>query len=153
MTTTRRYGRKADLALSLWVKLVRATAVFSRRSHEDIVTYGLTPPQFSVLETLGHLGPLLTGDLVRKQLVSGGNVTVVVDNLMKQGLVERRVCAEDRRQIYVQLTPKGQRLFRKIFPRHAAVIARTAGVLSEREQEQLGTLLRKLGTGITRRSP
>lgn len=148
MKTTRQYGRKADAALSMWVKLARAYAVFSHRTEEDIRSYGLTAPQFGVLETLGHLGPMLTGELSRKRLVSGGNVTVVVDNLIKQGLVERRVCAEDRRQIFVQLTAKGRRLFEKIFPKHAAFVTALASSLSEDEQADLGRLLKKLGLSV-----
>jgi len=148
MKTTRQYGRKADSALSMWVKLARAYAVLQHRSDDDIRSYGLTAPQFGVLETLGHLGPMLTGELGRKRLVSGGNVTVVVDNLSKQGLVERKVCAEDRRQIYVQLTAKGRRLFEKIFPKHVEFILSLAGVLTEDEQQDLGRLLKKLGLGV-----
>ncbi|MFH0879598.1 MAG: flagellar hook capping FlgD N-terminal domain-containing protein, partial [Lentisphaerota bacterium] len=53
--------------------------------------------QFSALECLGHLGPMMIGELTRKQLVSGGNMTVVVDNLEKEGLVKRVVNAKDRR--------------------------------------------------------
>jgi MarR family 2-MHQ and catechol resistance regulon transcriptional repressor len=148
MKTTKQYGRKADTALSMWVKLARAYAVFQHRSDDDIRSYGLTTPQFGVLETLGHLGQMLTGELSRKRLVSGGNVTVVVDNLIKQGLVERKVCAEDRRQIYVQLTAKGRRLFEKIFPKHVEFVQSLAGVLSEDEQQELGRLLKKLGLGV-----
>lgn len=148
MKTTRQYGKKADTALTMWVKLARAYSVLSHRSAENIRSFGLTEPQFGVLETLGHLGPMLTGELSRKRLVSGGNVTVVVDNLMKQGLVERRVCAEDRRQIYVQLSAKGRRLFEKIFPKHAEFIVSLVGVLAEEEQQDLGRLLKKLGLGV-----
>lgn len=148
MKTTKQYGRKADAALTMWVKLARAYAVFSHRTEEDIRSYGLTAPQFGVLETLGHLGPMLTGDLTRKRLVSGGNVTVVVDNLMKQGLVERRVCAEDRRQIFVQLSTKGRRLFEKVFPKHAAFVAALAAGLTDGEQQELARLLKKLGLSV-----
>lgn len=148
MKTTKQYGRKADAALTMWVKLARAYSVFSHRTEEDIRSYGLTAPQFGVLETLGHLGPMLTGELSRKRLVSGGNVTVVVDNLVKQGLVERRVCAEDRRQIFVQLTAKGRRLFEKIFPKHAAFVTALASALTEEEQAELARLLKKLGLAV-----
>ena len=148
MKTTKQYGRKADTALSMWVKLARASSVFGHKTQENIREFGLTPPQFAVVETLGHLGPLLMGELTRKQLVSGGNTTVVVNNLTRQGLVERVVCKEDRRATYVQLTAKGRKLFRQIFPKHAAFIAKTASVLSESEQKALAVLLKKLGTGI-----
>jgi MarR family transcriptional regulator, 2-MHQ and catechol-resistance regulon repressor len=148
MKSTRQYGKKADTALTMWVKLARAYAVLGHSAAENIRSFGLTEPQFGVLETLGHLGPMLTGELGRKRLVSGGNVTVVVDNLMKQGLVERKVCTEDRRQIYVQLSTKGRRLFEKIFPKHADFIVSLVGILSEEEQQELGRLLKKLGVGV-----
>lgn len=148
MKTTKQYGRRADVALSMWVKLARAASTFGHRTQENIREFGLTPAQFAVVETLGHLGPLLMGELTKKQLVSGGNTTVVVNNLTRQGLVERLVCKEDRRATTVQLTAKGRKLFRQIFPKHAAFVAKTASVLSEAEQKQLSTLLKKLGTGI-----
>jgi MarR family transcriptional regulator, 2-MHQ and catechol-resistance regulon repressor len=101
MQTTKRYGKKADLALGLWVKLARAFSSFQKHVVDDIRTYGLTLPQFGIVESLGHLGPLTLGELSRKQLSSCGNTTVVVDNLEEEGLVERRPSASDRRVIYV----------------------------------------------------
>jgi MarR family 2-MHQ and catechol resistance regulon transcriptional repressor len=146
------YGKKTDLALGLWVKLARAASTFSRLTQEDIRGYGLTQPQFGVLESLGHLGPITLGELSRKQLSSCGNITVVVDNLAKDGLVERRICAEDRRVVYVQLTGKGTRLFKGIFARHARCVEGLADVLNEQEQRALGRLLKKLGTRLAERA-
>jgi MarR family 2-MHQ and catechol resistance regulon transcriptional repressor len=91
---------------------------------------------------------LTIGQLCRKQLVSGGNMTVVVDNLEKDGLVERTRTKEDRRVVHVHLTPKGKRLFDQIFVQHAHRVAELAAVLSETEQEELGRLARKLGTAL-----
>lgn len=151
MKTTKKYGKKADLALGLWVKLARATATFGKFSEENIRSFGLTEPQFGVLECLGHLGPLTLGELSRKQLVSGGNMTCVVDNLEKEGLVERQHSEKDRRAIVASLTPKGKKMFDEIFGRHARCITELASVLNEGEQHQLSILLRKLGTGLQER--
>jgi MarR family 2-MHQ and catechol resistance regulon transcriptional repressor len=148
MKTTKQYGRKVDLALSLWVKLTRAHDTFNHLTAANIRSFGLTPAQFGVIECLGHLGSMLIGDLTKKHLVSGGNMTVVVDNLEKEGLVERTVNKEDHRAFYVKLTPKGKRLFDKIFLRHARYVVKLASTLSESEQLELGTLLKKLGTGL-----
>ncbi len=150
MTTTARYGRKADTALSTWVKLARAFSVFSRRTGEHIRSFGLTQAQFGVLEALGHKGPMTPGDLCGKQLVSGGNITVVVDHLERDGLVERRRSATDRRSIVIHLTPDGRKLFRRIFPAHAEFVADLASILTHAEQKNLGTLLKKLGTAIAK---
>ncbi len=148
MKSTKQYGKKIDLALSLWVKLSRAHDTFSHLTAVNIRTFRLTPAQFGVVECLGHLGPMLIGDLTKKHLVSGGNMTVVVDNLEKEGIVERSVSKEDHRAFYVRLTPKGKRLFDKIFIQHAEYVTRLASVLTESEQTELGIFLKKLGFGL-----
>jgi MarR family transcriptional regulator, 2-MHQ and catechol-resistance regulon repressor len=148
MKTTEQYGRKADLALTMWVKLVRASTTFGRLTGKDIEQHGLTQPQFGVLEMLGHLGPMTIGDIGKRMLVTGGCVTVILDNLEKEGLVERVRSLEDRRVIKVQLTKKGQSLFTEVFHKHADKVAELASVLTEEEQLQLSTLLRKLGLAL-----
>jgi len=148
MSPARRYGKRADTALDMWVKLARAFSVFNRRSDEQIRTFGLTQAQFAVLECLGHKGTLTLGELCKKQLVSGGNMTVVVDNLERDRLVERVRSTSDRRSIGVRLTPKGKELFTRIFPLHAEYIAEVASVLTRSEQTGLAVLLKKLGTGV-----
>jgi MarR family transcriptional regulator, 2-MHQ and catechol-resistance regulon repressor len=148
MQTTRRYGRKADLALSTWVKVARAHATLGRLTGEHIRAFELTPAQFGAIETLGHCGPMLIGELTRKQLVCAGNMTVVIDNLAKEGLVERQTDTEDRRAVIVKLTAKGKRLFDRIFPSHAAFVAQLFAHMTEAEQDELSRLLKKLGTGV-----
>ncbi len=143
-----RYGKEADRALALWVKLMRASTTFGKLTLENIRSFGLTEPQFSVLECLGHLGPLTLGELSRKQLVSGGNITCVIDHLEESGLVERTHNPEDRRTVVARLTPDGRKLFEEIFPKHAAYVAKLAAVLTEEEQGTLAALLKRLGLAL-----
>ena len=148
MKTTEQYGLKTDLALSTWVKLARSFSAFNKKSADSIKSFKLTQPQFSVIEALGHLGAQKIGVLCDKMLVSGGNMTLVLDNLEQQNLIERVHCKEDRRAIKVQLTETGYTVFGDIFKKHAEVITNTMSILSEDEQNQLGSLLKKLGTNI-----
>lgn len=148
MKTTLQYGKRADLALSLWVKLARASSLFGRHSARDIERYGLTQPQFSVLEGLGHLGPLTIGEIGKKILVTGGCMTVIIDNMERDGLVERIRSTEDRRVIKVGLTAKGDELFRRVFRQHAERITELASALTEEEQQHLSALLKKLGLAL-----
>ncbi len=148
MKTTKQYGEKVDKALSTWVKLARASSTFHKKTMENIRSFGLTQPQFAVIEALGHLGPMKIGVLCHKMLVSGGNMTLVLDNLEKNTLIERIHSKEDRRAILVQLTKEGKSLFKKIFKEHAEYVAKLMDVLTDEEQKQLGDLLRKLGHGI-----
>ena len=145
------YGKDIDRALGLWVKLARAFATVNRLVVEDLRRHELTLPQFGVIECLGHLGPMSLGDLSRKHLTSCGNMTVVVDNLQREGLVERRQAAGDRRSTYVHLTPRGKRAFARVFSPHARFVRDVASVLTPREQEELSTLLKKLGLSLKER--
>lgn len=142
------YGARADRALNMWVTLARAYATFNRHTIQQIRTFGLTQPQFGAIEALGHLGPMLIGDLSRKMLVSGGNMTCVIDNLEKEGLVVRVHSEEDRRAVIVSLTDQGRELFERVFPDHATRVADLASVLSGEEQQQLARLLKKLGRAL-----
>jgi MarR family 2-MHQ and catechol resistance regulon transcriptional repressor len=80
-----------------------------------------------------------------KLLMSGANVTGVVDRLEKKGLVRRVMDAEDRRLFLIHLTEDGSRLIAKIFPLLAAQIEAFTGVLTSKEKRQLTELLKKLG--------
>ena len=88
------------------------------------------------------------GNLCKKQLVSGGNMTLVVDNLEKNDLVRRIHSTADRRKISIELTEKGLSLFESTFIKHAEDVARFASVLNDSEIEQLSVLLKKLGKGL-----
>ncbi len=85
---------------------------------------GLTESQFGVLEALLHLGPLCQNELADKILKSAGDLTTVIDNLERRGLVERRRDRDDRPLVAGYMTRQGERLIRTIFPHHVDVLAR-----------------------------
>ena len=85
-------------ALSAYVKLMRAAESITARAHRHLSSFGLTISQFGVLEALFHLGPLSQKDIGQKILRSSGNITMVIDNLEKRGLVRRERDRQDRRQ-------------------------------------------------------
>lgn len=137
-------------ALDAFIKLMRAANSLSSRLQEGLSAAGLTEPQFAALEALFHIGPMNASDLARKLLRSGPNLTVVLDNLEAAGLVERVRCSEDRRRIFVHLTPTGQQRIAEVFPGHAARVAGAFATLEPSEQEELARLTRKLGRAAAR---
>ena len=134
-------------ALSAFINLARATNSVQARLSVQLERQGLTVGQFGVLEALLHLGPMTQCVLGEKLLRSGGNITLVIDNLEKHGLVRRERQTEDRRTIVIHLTPKGMRLIKRVFPAHAKMILKEMSQLEPKEQEDLRRLCRKLGTG------
>lgn len=134
-------------ALDVYIKLSRAAEAVSSRINRHLKESGLTTSQFGVLEALYHLGPMCQSSLAEKILRSTGNMTLVIDNLEQRGLVERQRGTADRRFITVSLTEAGRELIGAVFPPHVQGVVQAIQVLSLDEQEQLGTLCKKLGLG------
>ena len=146
-----RYDGTPDevLALNAFIKLARSiNAVQTQIIPALQRDFGLTESQFAVLEALHHLGPQSQGQLCQKILRSGSNVTTVVDNLERDGLVRRERQEDDRRVQIVSLTEQGRVIVRKALPVHVERITRLMGVLSKDEQTELGRICRKLGTSV-----
>ena len=83
--------------------------------------------------------------IAHKILKTGGNLTLVVKNLEKRGLVQRRQSPEDRRYFSLHLTAKGKRVIAEVFPKHAARITEVLEALTPSEQAELARLSKKLG--------
>jgi hypothetical protein len=82
-----------------------------------------------------------------KVLKSAGNLTLVVDNLERDGHVTRQRDPEDRRFVTVSLTPQGRAFISELFPRVAAAITREFSGLTAAEQTTLADLCKKAGRG------
>ena len=133
-------------ALDAYIKLMRAAESVTARSHV-VLPDSVTFTQFAALEALHHLGPLHQSELAAKLLKSGGNLTLVVANLERDGLVERERGTEDRRFVRVALTPKGRKFIAALFPKIAASITRELSPLTSTGQATLARLCKKLGLG------
>jgi len=135
-------------ALDAYIKLMRASESVTARSHAALPK-GLTLAQFGVLEALYHRGPLCASELAAKLLKSPGNLTLVLDNLERDGRVRRERDPQDRRFVTIHLTASGRQFISTLFPAIAAGIAREFTVLSSAEQAMLAELCKKLGRGLS----
>ena len=133
-------------ALNTYIKLIRAADTIMTRIYNGPHMKGLTASQFGVLEAIYHLGPMYQRELGSKILKSSGNITMVVDNLERRGLVERRRDRSDRRYVSVHLTPSGKETIDRIFPAHVERIQQEMSPLNVSEKTQLGKLCKTLGT-------
>jgi MarR family 2-MHQ and catechol resistance regulon transcriptional repressor len=138
-------SEREEKTLDAFIKFMRATDSINNRLNRQLSDVGLTISQFGVLEALLHLGPLNQKALGTKLLKSGGNITLVIDNLEKSGWVERHRDPEDRRSMLIHLTDEGEEFISGYFPKHLDRIVSEFEVLSVEELEQLGTICKKLG--------
>ena len=141
-------GTRAEMrTLDTFIKLTRCTNSLLARLAERNTIDDLTWSQFAVLEALYHLGQMTQGEIGAKVLKSGSNMTTVIDNLERDGLVRRERAADDRRVIHVHLTGAGSAKVEAVLPGHIAALVEEFKVLSASEQETLAGLCKKLGKG------
>ena len=72
---------------------------------EQMQATGLTPPQFYILKILDHYGASRATKLA-KMYVKPSAITVMIDRLIDQGLVERYHDKDDRRVVVIELTKR-----------------------------------------------
>jgi MarR family 2-MHQ and catechol resistance regulon transcriptional repressor len=117
---------------------------FERYSSGHVRRFGLTAAQFDIVATLGNTAGMTCKTLGEKTLITKGTLTGVLNRLEEKGVVERERGAEDKRAIFVRLTPAGVALFEDVFPK---VIAHDKALFAgydeaglERLEQQLGRL-------------
>ncbi|MBI2683761.1 MAG: MarR family transcriptional regulator [Acidobacteriales bacterium] len=132
-------------ALDAYIKLMRCSESLTTRLQPGLDRAGLTVSRFGVLEALHHLGPLRSSQLAKKILKTGGNLTLVVRNLERDGLVRRERDRTDSRAYRIHLTAAGERLISRVFAEHLRNVVREFSALSLEEQAELARLCKMLG--------
>ena len=145
-----RYSGSAEekAALDAYIKVWRAAHAMEVRANRHLSAHNLTISQFGVLEALHHLGPLSQRQLADKILRSSGNLTMVIDNLERDGLVGRERDLKDRRVMTVSLSTRGHELIELLMPRHVQNVLSVFTALSPGELTQLAALSKKLGLSL-----
>ncbi|MFA5506304.1 MAG: MarR family transcriptional regulator [Vulcanimicrobiota bacterium] len=144
MSNTTRTAKKEAMALATFTRLSKAAGKLRRTIYAGLNDTRLTESQVNVLELLYKLGPLPQKEIAKNLAVTGGNITMVVDNLQKRNLVDRQRWEEDRRVVHVNLTDLGKETIESFIPLHVKRVIGALDGLEPQEQEQLQTLCEKL---------
>jgi MarR family 2-MHQ and catechol resistance regulon transcriptional repressor len=145
MPTKYQGTQEETCALNAYIKLQRAAETTLTHTTAHLSDYGLSTSQFAVLEALYHLGTLSQRALAEKLLKSTGNISIVLKNMEKRGLIERHRDPDDNRYMQVCITDAGRDLIAGMFTAHVAGIVAEMSILTADEQYELARLCRKLG--------
>jgi DNA-binding MarR family transcriptional regulator len=132
--------------LRLWLRLYAATSVIEREMRRFLRQhFATTLPRFDLMAALERAPEGLTmGELSRRLMVSGGNITSIVARLERDGLVGRRSPASDRRTSYVTLTERGRVTFAEMAREHERWIDQLLEDLADDKVDALTELLAEL---------
>lgn len=142
--TTPRMGDGTPNGVHLWLLLWKATKTQEARARRSIDAMGICLTDFGALEALLHKGPLPVNTIRKKVLISSGSMTAAVDRLERQGLVERKASATDRRERITHLTAKGTDVIKRLFAEHVRDMEEAFAHLDRAERESLARSLSKL---------
>jgi MarR family 2-MHQ and catechol resistance regulon transcriptional repressor len=151
MGTKYQGSKRQQRALNAFIPLTRCTETLTSQLAARLKQHRLSVTQFGTLEVLLHLGPMTQCQVARKLLKTSGNMTTVIDHLVRDGLVERQP-GRDRRSHSLVLTSAGRELVERVLPEHVEQITDAMDALTASEQETLRRLCRKLGTSLKNRS-
>jgi DNA-binding MarR family transcriptional regulator len=137
-------------ALRLWLRLLTCSNLVQGELRSLLRTeFQSTLPRFDLLAQLERSPKGLTmGELSKRMMVSCGNVTGIVNQLVQEEMVSRTAVPNNRRTFIVKLTPKGKRYFKKMANEHESWIVRLLNGLDPEEMQQCMQLLGKLKTHI-----
>ena len=140
-------ARRGDhSALRIWLRLLTCTQLIERRVRSGLrEEFATTLPRFDLMAQLErHREGLKMNELSRMLMVTGGNVTAIVDQLEKEGLVERLAEPDDRRAWLIRLTSSGKKTFAEWARAHEQWVVELLSGLSRKEHDELLKLLAKL---------
>jgi DNA-binding MarR family transcriptional regulator len=142
--------RRPDLDFSpvgIVSRLARVRGHIDAALHRVFADHGLTAANFGVLVTLARIddGHGVTQRRLMDELgLTSGTMSVRMDRLVEQGLVDRRVDPASRRNTLITLTERGRELFERVAPAHLDNERRLLAALDPDERDALAGLLRKL---------
>jgi len=132
----------------LWVRLAMTFNVLYQEIKHELNKEHLTVPQLDIITCLTRTKGLSLSELADRLLVTGGNVTGIIDRLERDGYVYRVRDKNDRRIVRALLTEKGFNLYKSFLPRYKDVMQRINAGLTAPERKQLQRLLKKLAHSV-----
>jgi len=137
-------------AVRLWLRLLSCTMVIEKRVKRGLVDqFATTLPRFDILAALDRAeNGMSMGALGRALLVSNGNVTGLVQTLIRDGDVTMAAAPGDRRTAIVSITASGSARFKAMATAHHSWISEMFEGLEAQDQDAMMHHLDRLKRSI-----
>ncbi len=141
------YFALKNLKFGVWIRILRVYNQITKIFGRELEAINLSPSQFYTLVTLSYTKEIPFRVLGEKLGVTVGNLTGLVDRLETKGFLERVRGKEDRRVIYLRLTPSGKEAVKKGIEIYEKVLT-SSFAISDEEGKELTRILKKIETGV-----
>jgi DNA-binding MarR family transcriptional regulator len=133
-------------SLKLWLRMLSCTMRIENEIRSRLrATFDITLPRFDLMAQLERQPDgLRMGELSKRMMVTGGNITGITDQLEREQLVVRVTDPHDRRASSVQLTPAGRAAFNAMAAVHEGWIEELLQDIATEDKAQLIVLLARM---------
>lgn len=137
-------------SLKLWLRMLACTVRIENEIRTRLrASFGITLPRFDLMAQLErHPDGLRMGELSRRMMVTGGNITGITDQLEREGLVARVPDPQDKRAFAVKLTPAGKEAFAAMAKVHEGWVEELLEHVPAEDKERLIGLLSHMKAGL-----
>jgi DNA-binding MarR family transcriptional regulator len=149
-----RAAADAHVDLKIWLRLLTCSVQIERHIRQRLrARFGMTLPRFDYLAQLArHAGGIRMNVLSQCLMVTGGSITGLTDQLVKEGLVTRLDDPLDRRSYLIALTAKGRRDFAVMAAEHERWLTELFDGLSASYKQTVYDQLGRLRGHVTTRA-
>ncbi|MFZ6846747.1 MarR family winged helix-turn-helix transcriptional regulator [Undibacterium sp. RuRC25W] len=137
-------------SLRLWLRMLSCTVMVEAEIRSRLRNeFGITLPRFDLMAQLERYPEgLRMGELSKRMMVTGGNITGITDQLEQENLVIRVPDPKDRRAYSVMLTPAGRTAFKRMAAVHEAWIVELFAGMPAKDKTHLSTSLSQVKTHL-----
>lgn len=142
-------------SLKLWLRMLSCTVKIENEIRSRLrATFGITLPRFDLMAQLERYPDgLRMGELSKRMMVTGGNITGITDQLEQEGLVVRVPDPKDGRAYSVKLTQEGRKAFAIMAETHEAWVAQLLAPIGHDDKAQLINLLSQMKRHLNEGTP
>lgn len=123
----------------------RTAKVLVRRFDERLGEHGVSAPRSRLVAEVARSQPVRLTELAVAVGIAQGTASTLVDALVRDGLLERRASAEDRRSVLLRVTDEGADFARQWSAGYERAAEELFGPLSTQQLTTLRDILRTLG--------
>jgi len=146
-----RLTKDHHLSLKLWLRMLSTTVMIENEIRNRLrAEFDITLPRFDLMAQLErHPDGLRMGELSKRMMVTGGNITGITDQLEQEDLVMRVTDKQDRRAYSVKLTSAGRKAFKTMASVHEAWVAELFSGLDAEQKTQMISLLSSVKSDLS----
>ena len=135
-----------ELLNKLLVQLFNDILHIEENSLKNIDLMDLSMTEIHTIEAVGIKDAKTMGEIAHDLRITVGTLTTAITKLIKKGYVERKRIEEDRRVVLVNLTSKGEEVYKVHQVFHEEMICAMLSNFSDEEEQVLSKSLEKLNT-------